>query len=205
MWIHDGRVRAQGPTASVIEKYRAAMHVETVARTPESASSGTDGLALGRNRFGSQEATLENVRMLGPDGIPTWRVRTGDSISIQFSLQLHADLLPPVITLTVLRRSDMPVRWDLSNEHDGAPLPLGHRTTDIHLDVHRLDLLPGDYLLEIGAYPDDWSYAYDFHSQAYPFHHRGSYPQTSGVSAPVRSWSLRAAVEADAQDGPARS
>jgi lipopolysaccharide transport system ATP-binding protein len=208
LWIHEGRVRVQGPTAQVIDEYRDAMQVETLARTPgHPETEGDGGLELGRNRLGSQELTIEDVRIVGPDEIPTWRLRAGDRASIRFALRAHAPPpTAPVIAVTVYRRRDMLVCWDLSTERDGVALPVPDPEVEIHLDIDHLDLLPDDYLLEIGSYRDDWAYAYDYHREAYPFGIEGR-AQESGITAPRRSWSHRrqvARVHQPGERGPER-
>ena len=55
----------------------------------------------------------------------------------------------------------------------------------LHLD--RLDLVPGRYTVEIGAYRDDWAYAYDLHAGAYQLQVLGAAPP-AGVLAPPRHW-----------------
>jgi lipopolysaccharide transport system ATP-binding protein len=194
LWLDRGIVRAQGPAAHVIGEYRDAMESETVARTPDGAEGATDGgLELGRNRLGSQEVTIENLRLVGPDKIPTWRLSHGDRFAIRFALRAaQRPPRPPVVTLAVYRRWDMLLCWDLSTERDAVPLPLPAPEVEVDLDLEHLELLPGEYVLEIGAYRDDWNYAYDYHRLAYTFVIEGR-PQDAGITAPARSWSLRRA------------
>jgi lipopolysaccharide transport system ATP-binding protein len=201
LWIHEGHVRAQGPTAHVIGEYRDAMAAETLARTPPGPGGGEDAddgvLELGRNRLGSQEITLEDVRIVGADEIPTWRLRAGDRFAIRFTL--HAPAPPPkapVVALNVYRRKDMLLCWDLSTERDGVPLPVPAPDLEVSLDLEHLELLPGEYLLDLGAYRDDWDYAYDYHREAYPFVIEGR-EQDAGITAPPRSWSHRRAGHPD--------
>ena len=198
LWLHEGRPRAHGPTGHVIGEYRDAMAAETLARTPEHDGDGDDEdegvLELGRNRLGSQEVTLEDVRIIGPDEVPTWRLRPGDRFAVRFTLRaVEPPPTPPVVALNVYRRRDMLLCWDLSTERDGAPLPIPGSDVEVVLDIEHLDLLPGEYLLDLGAYRDDWEYAYDYHREAYPFVVEGR-EQESGITAPPRSWSHRRSV-----------
>jgi homopolymeric O-antigen transport system ATP-binding protein len=192
LWVDDGQVRAQGPAVKVVGDYRESMDLETLARTPDaeaSPSEDDEGLELGRNRLGSQEVTVEKVRMVGTDEIPGWRVRPGERISIRFSLRANTPSpKPPIVAVAVYRRRDMLTCWDLSTERDGVPLFVPDPEVELQLDIDHVDLLPGDYVLEIGAYRDDWAYAYDFHRQAYPFTVEGR-AQDSGLTAPLHSWS----------------
>ncbi len=60
--------------------------------------------------------------------------------------------------------------------------------TDVRLDIERLDLSPQEYVLDIGVYPADWSYAYDFHWHAYPLHVTGDRGGEALMQLPLR-WS----------------
>jgi lipopolysaccharide transport system ATP-binding protein len=143
------------------------------------------------------------VRIVGADEIPTWRLRAGDRFSIRFTL--HAPAPPPkapVVALNVYRRKDMLLCWDLSTERDGVPLPVPAPDLEVSLDLEHLELLPGEYLLDLGAYRDDWDYAYDYHREAYPFVIEGR-EQDAGITAPPRSWSHRRAGHPDGAPRPA--
>jgi lipopolysaccharide transport system ATP-binding protein len=190
VWLDAGKVRRVGAAGAVVAAYRDAGRQETLARTPTSGSAHGP-LALHVNRFGSQELTLENVVILGSDGMPSNTVSSGGSMSLSMELRPHrTDIADPIVNVTLIREIDDLVCAECSSL--GA-LRLGklEGPQAITLTLDRLDLRPGDYVLDVGVYPPDWSFAYDFHSRAYPFAVTGQ-PGGEGVLRPPQQWSSTA-------------
>jgi lipopolysaccharide transport system ATP-binding protein len=190
VWLHGGRVREIGPAGSTVAAYRDAGREETLARTP--AAGAADGpLALHVNRFGSQELTIERVALLGPDGAAGAAVTSGGSMSLSMELRPHrAGLADPIVVVTVVRVAD-----DLLCAECGSLGALRLGRVDgpraITLTLDRVDLKPGEYVLDIGVYPSDWAFAYDYHSHAYPLLVTGE-AGGDGVLRPPHRWSTRA-------------
>ena len=59
----------------------------------------------------------------------------------------------------------------------------------VELQLERLDLLPGEYLIDVGAYRSDWAYAFDYHWQAYPLRVLGGTGE-KGVFRPPHRWEV---------------
>ena len=57
----------------------------------------------------------------------------------------------------------------------------------VSLGLERLDLVPGDYLLDVGIHSPNWEYAYDFHWQAYPLRVTGR-SAGEGMLRPAHRW-----------------
>ena len=187
LWLDGGKVRRMGSADAAVAAYREAGRQETLARTP--AAGSADGpLALHVNRFGSQELTIEGVAVLGPDGVPATEVSSGGSVSFSMDLRPHRfDIADPIVVVTLIRVRDELVCAEWSSL--GA-LRLGKldRPRAITLTLDRLDLKPGDYVLDVGVYPGDWAFAYDFHARAYPLRVTGELGG-EGVLRPPQRWS----------------
>ena len=191
VWLDGGCVRATGDAASVVARYREAGRDATLERTPPLAGPGEAGLELRRNRFGSQEVTIEDVALQGPGGQPAGELRSGGSISV--SLELHACGRPiddPIVQVRIYRATDDVLCFESSTEAGGLRLGRVTDPTRVLLAIDRLDLLPGDYLLDLGVYPPDWAFAYDFHWHAYELRVVGP-PGEQGVFSPPHRWERR--------------
>lgn len=191
VWLDQGRVRASGDSASVVARYRDAARSATLELTPAPAGPGEAGLELKRNRFGSQEITIEGVALQGQPARSGGGLRSGGSM--EASLELHVAGQPiddPIVQLRIYRAADDVLCFESSTEASG--LRLGRLTdpTRVLLVVDRLDLLPGDYLLDLGVYPPDWVFAYDFHWHAYELRVVGP-PGGQGVVQPPHRWEHR--------------
>jgi lipopolysaccharide transport system ATP-binding protein len=192
IWMERGRIRAQGAADEIVQLYRTAMHDETRARTPDPSEDEAplEGLALGRNRFGSQEAVIRDVSLLGADHPLGREIPVGGALTVAFTVDpLAGALEQPVVGVTVTRAADELTCYDTSS--DGEGLALGHvsEPVDVRLSFEELGLLPGEYWVDVGVYPADWEYAYDYHWRAYTFRVSGS-GHDNGVFRPAHRWQL---------------
>jgi lipopolysaccharide transport system ATP-binding protein len=192
VWMERGRVRAQGAADEVIELYRTAMHDETRARTPEPGDdeAPTGGLELGRNRFGSQEAVIGDVDIAGADGLPAGEIAVGAGLTVSLTVAPVAGALDdPVVGCTVTRVADELTCYDTSTDGEGLALGRVVDPVAVRLRFDELTLLPGEYWVDVGVYPSDWEYAYDYHWRAYGFRVTGS-GHDNGVFRPSHRWEL---------------
>ena len=184
LWLQAGRVRAEGASSEVAGAYADAMRSATIDRTPAKApAGGPPELELKRNRWGSLELTIERVEL--PD-----EVESGESLSVTMDVasQVDYDVVDPIASVTVSRARDGVVCCDLSSE--AADMRLGRVGPDglrVCLGLERLELAPGDYLVDVGIHRPDWEYAYDFHWQVYPLRVTGR-SAGEGLLRPAHRW-----------------
>jgi lipopolysaccharide transport system ATP-binding protein len=192
VWLQAGGVRASGEAGAVVEEYRVAMRSTTMDRTPPPDPVGvaTSGLELRRNRFGTQEVTAESVALRGVSGTPTSAISADEALTIELELRPHRPtLVDPIVGVAVHRVADGVVCFDGSTDADGIRLGPLNGPLSVRLEFERLDLVPGEYVVDVGVYEPGWAHAYDFHWQAYPLHVTG--PRSgSGVFRPPHSWSV---------------
>jgi lipopolysaccharide transport system ATP-binding protein len=95
----------------------------------------------------------------------------------------------PIAGVTVSRASDGTICYDTSTANEGVFLPeiSGERRVSLHFD--RLDLIPGDYFIDVGIYEAAWHHAYDYHWHVYPLQVLGASPD-SGVFRPPHRWEV---------------
>jgi lipopolysaccharide transport system ATP-binding protein len=190
VWLQAGGVRAFGDAAAVVADYETAMYSETIERTPPPSGDGGDELELRRNRFGTQEVTIDSVVLRRRDGTPTGEIATGRGLTVSFQLETHLESVSdPIVGFAIHRASDGVVCYDSSTDSDGVRLGTVTGPVTVELEFERLDLLPGDYVLDAGVYRSDWAFAYDFHWQAYPFRVVGR-AGDKGVFRPPHRWEV---------------
>lgn len=189
MWLQSGAVRASGDADEVIESYRAAMTTATMELTPPSPRDGTDStLELRRNRFGSQEVTIDEVRISGADTGEIRELRVGEPLAVEFVVRSHTgSVRGATAAVSIFRTSDGVVCCDSNTETDGVSLGRLEEATKVTLRYDRLDLLPGHYTIEVGVYAPDWAYAYDLHTQAYELQVTGR-REAHGIYRPPHRW-----------------
>jgi lipopolysaccharide transport system ATP-binding protein len=191
LWLQAGAVRAVGDAAAVVAEYRTAMRSETVERTPPPEAPREPGaLELRRNRFGTQEVTIEGVAVRGRTGDAVEQVASGDPLSVTLELRTHRGVVrDPIVSVAVRRDSDGMVCADANTHTDGVLLGPLEDAASVTLAFERLELVPGDYALDVGVYEPRWAFAYDYHWQAYPLSVVGR-EAAGGVLEPPRRWAV---------------
>jgi lipopolysaccharide transport system ATP-binding protein len=190
VWLHHGLVRAHGDVATVIAEYEDAVHAATLAATPVGSGRDERGLELGENRFGNQEATLEEIRVGRMPADRARVVRTGDPLELSVVLRTHAGPIDdPIVAVSLRRRADGQMVFDCSTRAAGVTLGSRVAQARVRLEIPRLDLPGGDYTLDVGVFHRDWEYAYDYHSSAYPLRVDGG-SGGKGILLPPQQWSV---------------
>jgi lipopolysaccharide transport system ATP-binding protein len=186
VWLQAGRVRAVGAAEAVVGEYREAMRSATVERTPPQGG-GQDDLELRRNRFGSQELVIERVRILGTaDG----ELEVGGSLDIRFELRpTGGPIDAPIVGVSIRRVGDEVLCYDSSTKADGVVIGDVDGPIEVELSFPRLDLLPGEYVLDLGVYEATWAFAYDYHWHAYGLTVLGA-ASDRGVFRPRHAWTI---------------
>ncbi len=192
IWMERGRARAQGPAEEIVALYRTAMHDETRARTPQPGEEEAplEGLELGRNRFGSQEAAVSDVVLHGADGLPADEVALGGELTVALTVAPTGEPLEsPIVGVTLTRVSDELTVYDTSSDGEGLALGRVSDALGVRVAFQELALLPGEYWVDVGVFRGDWEYAYDYHWRAYRITVTGS-GHDNGVFRPAHRWEL---------------
>jgi homopolymeric O-antigen transport system ATP-binding protein len=190
VWLEAGGVRGFGAADEVVAEYRQAMHSHTRDLTP--APDGPTGdLELRRNRFGSQEATIERVELRDGLGRPIGELSAGAPLEVSFIVQAAPGrpVRAPIIVVTICRVTDGLICYDTNTTNDGVLVHeiAGARRFGLHFE--RLDLIPGDYFVDVGVYEHDWRHAYDHHWHVYTLRVLGS-SADGGVFRPPHRWEV---------------
>ena len=192
LWLHHGMIRAQGDVDTVIGEYEDAVHEATLAVTPVGSGRDDRGLALGENRFGTQEMTVDEILVGETPAHRASVVRTGDPLELSLGLSSRgAPVDDPIVAVSLRRLIDGAIVFDCSTR--AAGVTLGPRVAEarVRLRIGRLDLPGGDYALDVGVFHHDWEHAYDYHAGAYPLRVEGG-SGGKGVTLPPQDWSIEA-------------
>jgi lipopolysaccharide transport system ATP-binding protein len=190
IWMSDGRCIASGAPNMLVGEYRVAMDVETRLRTPENAEARVlpNGvrLVMGENRFGSLDAEIVDVRLIGRDGQIIKALAPGAPLAVELDIRAHKPIADPRLSLSI-GRGDIDDLMDLNSDRDA--FQVGDLTGEarVRIDLKRLDLAPGEYKLSAGLFESDWRYSYDYHWQAHPLVVTGDAADRGGF-APPRKW-----------------
>jgi lipopolysaccharide transport system ATP-binding protein len=194
IWLQAGGLAAVGEAEAVVAEYREAMHSATRERTPAPGTSSGD-LELRRNRFGTQEAVIEDVELRDGLGRPVSELPTGGALEVSFVVRTTPDrpVPAPVVGVTISRAADGIACYDTNTANDGVPVGEVAGARRFALSFDRLDLIPGDYFIDIGAYEREWRFAYDYHWHVYPLRVTGT-SSDGGVLLPPHQWEVGSPV-----------
>lgn len=186
LWLNHGTVVAYGEPTLVVGQYTTEMRSQTQQRTPQQPPKftrlGTE-LRGNENRFGSQDVEIVDVR-LQPKPI----IESGNSLCIEVDYQTHQPLDSAIFSITVSQANGVPC-LDVNTLDMGTPSVRLQEQGTIKLTLDRLDLVGGNYFINVGIYKQDWSYAYDFHWHVYPLTVNATLP-SKGILCPPMHWEV---------------
>jgi lipopolysaccharide transport system ATP-binding protein len=192
IWLRSGRLAAHGPAEVVANQYVAEMKAETQRHTPKTrpvlrAPSGVE-LRLNENRFGSLELEITAVRLCDDKGEHATELESGGALQVMIEYLAPEPIPAPIFGATISKEDGF-ICYDTSTAAAGIALPTIQGSGCVSLHLERIDLMGGNYYIDVGAYRADWTYAYDYHWHAYPLKIRPT-PGERGVLRPPHYWEV---------------
>jgi ABC-type polysaccharide/polyol phosphate transport system ATPase subunit len=158
VWLDHGTVQAAGPAGEVADAYLGQVH----------SDSESDGSSEGGARWGSGDVRLTAIELLGPDDLPTAHVRTGDTVTFRLHYDARKPVPHPVFGLAVFTLEGIQVTGPNTREAGvGVDHIEGRGTVD--LQVPRLLLLPGAYVVSAACTDETISHTFDHRHRALHF------------------------------------
>jgi lipopolysaccharide transport system ATP-binding protein len=193
--LEDGQVVIQSDPKSALSCYHDIMRLRTDRRITQISGGAVIAPAVRTqgSRQGTQEASISAVHIYDGNGRVTDSVRAGESLAIEIEIQIIPPLRDVACTLAIV--SDAQVKCfeaGIPSIRTTFGSPAAHQK--IRCEIMALPLLAGAYFINIGLYPTDWSYFYDFHRQMHPLRiegDNGSGIYTTGVVFLDTRWSLQ--------------
>jgi len=153
--LEHGKLLALGPAATVINDYEDSVH----------QNRRSDGPGW---RWGSGEAEIEHVELLGPDGQPVTHVRTGDPLVVRVHVHAIEPLEQPVLGIAVHTLDGVQLTGPNIKEAGRVPDRIVGRGY-VDYRVPRLPLLPGTYDVSALLYNFTITHPYDARIRAFRF------------------------------------
>jgi lipopolysaccharide transport system ATP-binding protein len=159
IWIAQGVMKADGDTDLVSGEYSNAQ----LATEKKLTVVETD-----QNRFGTRQAEITRVELLGTDGTPPLFFTSGDTFRLRLHYHTHERIEWPTFGLAFYRRDGAHVNGPNSVK-DGYEIPCLDGTGSVDYVIDHLPLNPGRYELTVAIYNYDSTVAIDHHHRLYPF------------------------------------
>ena len=155
-WLEHGRLREVGRTSEVIDDYLDEVAVDR------------DGPPVEGSRWGSGEATIERIELIGADGVPVDRFQTGDDIRIRLHYRAQEEVPTPVFGIAIHTAEGLHVTGPNSREA-GVSVDRISGTGTVDLVVDRCMLLPGTYDLSAALTDREALHTFDYRYRALRF------------------------------------
>jgi lipopolysaccharide transport system ATP-binding protein len=201
LWLNKGRLMAHGTATDVVAQYvefmegRGAQALQEGAGTGVTSSSPTtvrteEGLELvvDPQRFGSLEVELTNVRLLDSDGKVVSELRACQPLRIEIEYRAAMRVVAPIFCVRIAREDGL-VCYIPTTEFSNLSLTAIEGTGRAILDLERLDLNSGHYVVDASCYSQDWAYAYDYHFRVASLMVRGDGTEDAVCNSPFR-WEI---------------
>jgi lipopolysaccharide transport system ATP-binding protein len=185
--LRKGEEGKIGPPAEILEEMISSFARPTEKRTPAGVQRTLrDGtrLVTHENRLGSLEAEITDVRLYNGLGVEVHTLKSGDSLVVQIEYVFHQRVESAWFQVQITREKRKVVVTNC-----GCGLGTEHRLEakgTLRLEIDRLELVEGQYFVDVGVYQGQWDHAYDFHSEVYPLRFESPGPHEGLVMPPFR-------------------
>lgn len=204
LWLDAGRVRDQGDPKRVIDAYRldvAASENEQMAareaRTSLGASTAVpDGAPAdlskaGRGRWGSREASIDSVELVGTDNKAGHVFASGTPLEIRLGVTA-AQPLDDVVVGLGLFNADGICCYGTNTAIDGATGGALSGSGTVRIQIASLDLIEGSYTLDVALHRANGA-PYDYHRSLHAFRVTSTVKDV-GVFRPRHRWVVEGGV-----------
>jgi ABC-type polysaccharide/polyol phosphate transport system ATPase subunit len=186
VWIDGGHLRAHGETREVVGQY-----LDHVAREEaralgiEHAQAEAVARAGTAARWGTREIELTRVELRDRDGRERYLFETGEPCTIRLAYRARRPIEDPVFGIGVFRKDGV-CCYGTNTAVDGLALGKLDGEGEVTVQVERVDLVEGEYLLDVAVHARD-GHPYDYHSRLYAFAVRSRVRDT-GVARLAHRW-----------------
>lgn len=188
VWLHGGRLMTHGGTREVIDRYLGQVASEEAQalgaehqRAEAAAAAGT------AQRWGTREVELTSVRLADRAGQERYLYDAGEPCTIRLAWEAHRPIEDPVFGIGIFRRDGV-CCYGTNTAIAGLGLGKISGKGEVTVDIHRLDLVEGEYLLDVAVHARDGR-PYDYHSRLYAFSVRSRVKDT-GIARLAHEWRL---------------
>jgi ABC-type polysaccharide/polyol phosphate transport system ATPase subunit len=188
VWLDGGRLMAQGRTRQVVDRYLG--HVaseEAQALGAEHRQAEAEAAAGTAQRWGTREVEITAVRLTDRTGQERYLYDAGESCTLRLGWRAARPVEDPLFGIGVFRRDGV-CCYGTNTAIDGLHLGKVAGEGEVALEIQRLDLVEGEYLLDVAVHARD-GHPYDYHSRLYAFAVRSRIKDT-GVARLAHEWRL---------------
>ena len=194
MVLEEGKVVMQGDPEAGISCYRDLMKQRTEKQAAKVSSDNSGSIQVERgSRLGTMEASIETVRIKKAKGNDVESFQSNDSIVFELELRINPSVKDAIFVLGIYTDTNLKC-FEEAIESIRDSFGNFFRSGLLRCQFPSLPLIPGNYFLNLGLYPSDRAYAYDYHWQMHVFQIEGRehslFRKTSGIVALNPKWTI---------------
>jgi ABC-type polysaccharide/polyol phosphate transport system ATPase subunit len=212
LWLDAGVVREQGDPKRVVDSYlidvaraenRAMDRESGIAQAnaqapaaPQSTGSPAsdapeDMFKAVEGRWGTREAEITAVELIGRDGTPAHVFQAGEAVAVRLQLVAHQPLTDFVFGVGIFT-ADGVCCYGTNTSIEGAVPGELSGDAEVVLHLQHLDLVDGTYKLDVAVHRQNGA-PYDYHRQLYAFRVTSRLKDT-GIYRPAHRWTFAGGV-----------
>jgi lipopolysaccharide transport system ATP-binding protein len=149
-WLRDGALIARGDPAEVMPLYR-----RYIARRLREAGEGEVAPVAPVLRDGDGRAVLENIELMGENGLPSTIWRSGEAVSIRVTVRYTAPVDDPVIGILIRTRIGLNVYGTNTELEQIHPGPVQAGDFLVVTCRFKCELCSGDYTVTAASHDPD--------------------------------------------------
>lgn len=169
--LEEGRVVLQGDPKSALTCYHDLMRERTNRRAALVTSRSVLPHLLNAqgSRQGTQEAAIVAVRLLSQGKDVTDPLAVGQDLTVELTIELQIAFTDLACTVGIFSETHVKC-FETVISSMKTTFGTVYPRSMLQCKVASLPLLSGTYFVNVGLFPTDWSFVYDFHWQMHPFH-----------------------------------
>ena len=202
IWIHEGKIRADGIPREVHPAYLDYMakeyleHTETAQQTDPLQEQEDDtvetyqeetGSEQEKTRWGNRAAYFTQIRLLDQTGKETSRFVTGEPMTIEMEYRVNAQLKLPACGIGIFRNDGVQC-YGVNTQIDHIQGLELQKEGVLRFQIESNVLLPGVYTLDVALHTED-GFAYDYYRFAKEFQ-VSSQRSEAGIARLPHTWVL---------------
>jgi lipopolysaccharide transport system ATP-binding protein len=197
--LEEGRVVMQGAPERAIACYDDLMRQRTEQRAAQILTPLNPIAALAGQgaRQGTQEATITEVSFRDTGERPISELESGDSLIVDFEYRLARPLQDLAFILGIYNDANVKC-FETTIPSLRDALGQIEETGRFRCYLPQMPLMAGHYAVNVGLYPLDWSYLYDYHWKMHTFditsRHQHAF-EAYGIVALQPTWTVPMALD----------
>ncbi|MBN1319117.1 MAG: ABC transporter ATP-binding protein [Anaerolineales bacterium] len=165
LWLHRGEPMAYGPADIVVDRYITDARTGTPGRDSTDSNNGKS--ADDTDRFGSREIEIVSFNLYDRNYQQVKVLNSGDALNVEIGYLAHKPIPSPIFIVTI-KRMDRTICFTTNSKNGNIQLDTVDQSGTLSLHIERLDLVGGQYMIDVSIHEQSYTYVYDYHLNSYP-------------------------------------